>query len=111
MRNGVVKRGSLGVKKLLKSFEDEEENEDEGERKPPETICTCACNFCNTLPVPKQKITLETLCWTPELEKSFAPFRGQGLLPARVAVEDKLHYVLFNAQEPLIGKISGKLEY
>jgi len=61
--------------------------------------------------VAKQKITLETLCWTEDLERSFAAFREKDLLPARVAVEDKLHYVLFNAQEPLIGKISGKLEY
>ena len=58
--------------------------------------------------MPIKKITLETLCWTDELEQSFAEYRRNGLLPARVAVEDKHHYVLFNANEPLIGKISGK---
>ncbi len=57
----------------------------------------------------KQKITLETLCWNEALEKSFAACRQKGWLPARVAVEDKHHYVLFNAEEPVIGKIPGRL--
>src|SRR5215218_4886030 len=58
--------------------------------------------------MPEQIITLETLCWTDALEKSFAAFRQKGLKPARVAVEDKHHYVLFSENDPLIGKISGK---
>ncbi|MBC8002602.1 MAG: ribosome small subunit-dependent GTPase A [Opitutaceae bacterium] len=57
----------------------------------------------------KRKITLETLCWNEALEQSFAEFRLKGWQPARVAVEDKHHYVLFNADEPVIGKIPGRL--
>lgn len=57
----------------------------------------------------KRKITLKTLCWTDELERSFAGYRKQGWQPARVAVEDKHHYVLFNADEPVIGKVPGRL--
>lgn len=59
--------------------------------------------------MPDQNLTLETLGWNETLERSFAAFRQQGLEPARVAVEDKHHFVLFNADDPLIGKISGKL--
>ena len=57
----------------------------------------------------KQKITLETLCWNESLEQSFAACRQKGWQPARVAVEDKHHYVLFNAEEPVVGKIPGRL--
>ncbi len=57
----------------------------------------------------KPKITLATLCWNEALEQSFAACRQKGWLPARVAVEDKHHYVLFNADEPVVGKIPGKL--
>jgi ribosome biogenesis GTPase / thiamine phosphate phosphatase len=59
--------------------------------------------------MPEQSITLETLCWNETLEQGFAAFRQKGFEPARVAVEDKHHYVLFNANNPLIGKISGRL--
>lgn len=57
----------------------------------------------------EQIITLETLCWTDALEKSFASSRQLGFKPGRIAVEDKHHYVLFSENDPLIGKISGKL--
>lgn len=61
--------------------------------------------------MPDENLTLETLGWNETLERSFASFRQQGLEPARVAVEDKHHFVLFNAEVPLIGKISGKLRH
>ncbi len=57
----------------------------------------------------KPKVTLETLCWSEALEEGFAPHREKGWQPARVAVEDKHHYVLFNADDPIIGKVSGRL--
>lgn len=59
--------------------------------------------------MPEQIITLKTLCWTDDLERGFAEFRKRGLKPGRVAVEDKHHYVLFSENDPLIGKVSGKL--
>lgn len=61
------------------------------------------------IPMAKPKITLETLCWNEALERSFAACRQKGWQPARVAVEDKHHYVLFNTDEPVVGKIPGKL--
>src|SRR5687767_2908808 len=57
----------------------------------------------------KSEFTLEALGWNPDLEKSFAPFREDGFAAGRIAVEDKHHYVIFHDDDPLIGKISGKL--
>jgi ribosome biogenesis GTPase len=59
--------------------------------------------------MPKPKVTLKTLCWNDALAESLAACQQPGWLPARVAVEDKHHYVLLNAGEPVIGKIPGKL--
>jgi ribosome biogenesis GTPase len=53
--------------------------------------------------------TIESLGWSPALEKAFAPYREKNLEPARVAVEDKHHYVLFADDGTFIGKVTGKL--
>jgi ribosome biogenesis GTPase / thiamine phosphate phosphatase len=57
----------------------------------------------------KAKLDLEALGWHAELQDHFAAWREKGFAPGRIAVEDKHHYVLFHAGDPLIGKISGKL--
>src|SRR5262245_30541659 len=57
----------------------------------------------------KTKSSLEMLGWNSALEKHFAESREKGLEPGRIAVEDKHHYVIFSTNDPLIGKVSGKL--
>lgn len=52
---------------------------------------------------------LAPLGWRPELESHFAPFLAAGLEPARVAVQDKHHYLVCTAQAELLAQITGKL--
>jgi ribosome biogenesis GTPase len=56
-----------------------------------------------------QPLSLEALGWSPEWERSFGPFREEGLEPARVAVEDKHHYVVLTAGGGMIARVTGKL--
>ena len=59
-----------------------------------------------SVPAPFNPLT--TLGWTPALDELFAPFRAAGLEPARVAVEDKHHYLVCTAQAELLAQITGK---
>src|SRR5437879_4666411 len=52
---------------------------------------------------------LQTLGWNSLLEQHFAPFRLKGFDPARVAVEDKHHYVVLTARGDLSAQVAGKL--
>jgi ribosome biogenesis GTPase len=54
-------------------------------------------------------LTLELLGWDPALEEGFAPLRGKGFEPGRIAVEDKHHYVVFAAGGEWIAQVAGKL--
>ena len=57
----------------------------------------------------KSKMTIQTLGWTPALQKSFAGFYQNGFEPARVAVEDKHYYVVFTAEASLSAQVTGKV--
>jgi ribosome biogenesis GTPase len=52
---------------------------------------------------------LTKLGWNPAREEQFAPHRAKGLVPARVAVEDKHYYRVWTADAELIAQIAGKL--
>src|SRR5688572_17664256 len=52
---------------------------------------------------------LQTLGWTPSLDQTFAEFRLKGFEPARVAVEDKHHYVVWTAGGHLPAQVAGKV--
>src|SRR6516162_4560159 len=52
---------------------------------------------------------LKKLGWNPSREEQFAPHRAKGLVPARVAVEDKLHYRVWTADAELVAQITGKI--
>jgi ribosome biogenesis GTPase len=54
------------------------------------------------------KLTIEQLGWTEAHERDFAPYRAKGLVPARVAIEDKHFYRLYAEAGPLTGQCSGK---
>ena len=49
-------------------------------------------------------LSLEQLGWTEELEKQFAPHRAQGMVPARVAIEDKHYFRLYTDGGRLTGQ-------
>jgi len=51
---------------------------------------------------------LQTLGWSSALEQSFSEFRAKGYEPARVAIEDKHHYVVLTARGDLSAKTAGK---
>ncbi len=51
---------------------------------------------------------LKKLGWTSDLEQQFAPHYAAGLVPARVAVEDKLHFRVWTADAELLAQLSGK---
>ena len=51
---------------------------------------------------------LKKLGWTAELDQQFAPFYDKGLIPARVAVEDKLFFRVWTADAELLSQLSGK---
>lgn len=54
---------------------------------------------------------LETLGWNLSLEQQFAEFRLSGYEAARVAVEDKHHYMVLMAQGELSAQVAGKFLY
>ena len=51
---------------------------------------------------------LTTLGWNAELNQHFAPYHAKGLVPARVAVEDKLFFRVWTADGQLLAQVSGK---
>jgi ribosome biogenesis GTPase len=59
--------------------------------------------------MPEPEITLQLLGWVPALQRDFEQHRQQGLLPGRIAVEDKHFYLVLSAQGELTGQVSGKL--
>lgn len=51
---------------------------------------------------------LTKLGWNAERDKEFAPYLAKGLIPARVAVEDKHFYRVWTAEAELSAQITGK---
>ena len=51
---------------------------------------------------------LTKLGWNADLSQQFAPHHAKGLVPARVAVEDKLHFRVWTADAELLAQVSGK---
>jgi ribosome biogenesis GTPase len=52
---------------------------------------------------------LTQLGWNPTRDEQFAPHLAKGLVPARVAVEDKHFYRVWTKDAELIAQITGKL--
>lgn len=55
-----------------------------------------------------KKMTIKNLGWNEELKQSFNALPQKNLLPGRVAVEDKHHFVIFADCGTVIGKVTGK---
>jgi len=51
---------------------------------------------------------LTKLGWNADLNQHFAPYYAKGLVPARVAVEDKLFFRVWTADAELLAQFSGK---
>ena len=51
---------------------------------------------------------LTKLGWNAAREAQFAPHHAMGLIPARVAVEDKHFYRIWTAEAELTAQITGK---
>lgn len=51
---------------------------------------------------------LTKLGWNAEREAQFAPHLARGLVPARVAVEDKHFYRIWTAESELLAQVTGK---
>ncbi|HEY5912454.1 MAG TPA: hypothetical protein VJA21_17770 [Verrucomicrobiae bacterium] len=51
---------------------------------------------------------LTKLGWNADLNQHFAPYHAKGLVPARVAVEDKLFFRVWTAEAELLAQVSGK---
>src|SRR6266481_5520651 len=51
---------------------------------------------------------LTKLGWNSDLNQQFAPHYAKGLVPARVAVEDKLFFRVWTADRELLAQVSGK---
>ena len=54
---------------------------------------------------------LKELGWNPLLNQYFQQFRKQGLLPARIANEQKLLYLTYCEQGELRAEVSGKFRH
>lgn len=54
---------------------------------------------------------LTHLGWGPELAEAFAPYRVQDLLPGRIGVQHRSHYLVYAERGELRGEPSGKLFY
>jgi len=54
---------------------------------------------------------LAQLGWTPAFEEQFAPHAGNGLEPARVAVEHRDAYVVYTARGERPAELSGRLRH
>src|ERR1039457_2351059 len=51
---------------------------------------------------------LTKLGWNADLNQQFAPHHAKGLVPARVAVEDKHFFRVWTAEAELLAQVSGK---
>jgi ribosome biogenesis GTPase len=56
-------------------------------------------------------VTLESLGWNSHFQNAFAQFESQGLVPARVAREDKQSYVVYGAGRATRASVSGAFRY
>jgi ribosome biogenesis GTPase / thiamine phosphate phosphatase len=56
-------------------------------------------------------VNLEALGWGPFFAGAFAAFAADGLRPARVAGEDKLHYTAVGEDGPVTAVISGRVHH
>jgi ribosome biogenesis GTPase len=54
-------------------------------------------------------MTLEQLGWNDALEQAFTTHRAAGLIPARVAAEDKHHFRIWTSDAELTARVSGRL--
>lgn len=54
---------------------------------------------------------LADLGWTNYFEAFFAPFREEGLIPARVAIQYRDKYVLYGEGGELQGQVTGRFEF
>jgi ribosome biogenesis GTPase len=54
---------------------------------------------------------LEALGWSAHFEEAFAPYAGDGLVPARVAVQHRGAYVVCAATGDLSAELSGRLRH
>lgn len=54
---------------------------------------------------------LSELGWNPRLEVGFQQYRSEGLVPARVAREDREHYLVYTEAGELVAQISGKFRF
>lgn len=48
------------------------------------------------------------LGWNADLNRHFGPYHAKGLVPARVAVEDRLFFRIWTADAELLAQVSGK---
>ncbi len=51
---------------------------------------------------------LTKLGWNPDLDREFVAYRAKGMVPARVAVEDKHFFRVWTAEAELLAQVSGK---
>lgn len=51
------------------------------------------------------------LGWNPRVEAGFQQYRSEGLAPARVAREDREHYLVYSEAGEFVAKISGKFRF
>jgi ribosome biogenesis GTPase / thiamine phosphate phosphatase len=51
---------------------------------------------------------LTKLGWNADLNQQFAPYHAKGLIPARVAVEDKHFFRVWTADAELLAQVTGK---
>jgi ribosome biogenesis GTPase / thiamine phosphate phosphatase len=56
-------------------------------------------------------LNLTSLGWSTPFDRHFEQFRVQGLIPARVAREDRQVYLVFSSQGELAAEVSGRLRH
>lgn len=56
-------------------------------------------------------MTLESLGWTPFFAGAFKPYEGKELIPGRIAVQHRTHYIVLSELGELKGEVTGKMEY
>lgn len=56
-------------------------------------------------------MTLESLGWTPFFAAAFKAHEGKELIPGRIAVQHRTHYIVLSELGELKGEVTGKMEY
>jgi ribosome biogenesis GTPase len=59
--------------------------------------------------MPEPDTTLEKLGWNSSLQESFDSLPGKNLIPGRIAVEDKHHYIALTRRGDFTAQITGKV--